>query len=507
MWERAAVCALQQVVAALRAGPGRFAFVSLTLTGQMAGLVLVGRGGEPLYAAIPWHDRRAQPQVAALCAKAPGFYAVTGCPPSAAYPAVKLLWLQEAAGGRMPGVDPRPLREALRAVRWVLSPRDELLRRLTGEIATDPSCAGATGLFDTRMQAWDPGLCAAVGVELGWLPPIRAASDVVGRLAPRLSVETGLPPGLPVVVGAGDGVTQSLGTGCVEGGQLTLSLGTSGVVRAVTAQPLRDRAPSGPPRSTLYPFLSAGGRAAAWAVTGATANGAGVLRWLEASVLGAPLPMAQAGALPAGCDGLMFLPYLSGERSPLWEPAARGVWFGLTPDHGAAHLTRSAVEGVALALRAVTDALRQIGVESRTATLAGGGAVHPLIRRLLADVLALPVATLPNPGLETVRGAAVLGEVARLREHGSAPDELAAARQVIARLVPAPISVTEPGAEARVYTALYARFTELTQRLVPVFRNFYAETAAAADERSAMVDVDGDDTAGGSHCPNSAPSL
>ncbi|MBE3597839.1 MAG: hypothetical protein IMX02_03240 [Limnochordaceae bacterium] len=385
---------------------------------------------------------------------------------------------EEAAEGRITGIASEPFRRALGETRWVLSPRDELFRRLTGEVATDPSCAGATGLFGMASRSWDERLCDLAGVDPSWLPPIRAATEVAGRLPARLHEATGLPSGLPVVLGAGDGVAQSLGTGFVQPGQLTVSLGTSGVVRTVTARPLLDlNSRARAPRLTVYPFLAGAGGELAWVANGATANAAGVLEWLRAAVLRRPLPMDEAASVVAGSDGLLFLPYLSGERTPLWEPSARGVWLGLTPAHTDAHLVRSAVEGVVMALRAVTGALAESGARVHLAALAGGGSIHPVTARILADGLGMPITRLPDPGLETVRGAAVLGLAARLRE-GSSLDEATLARHAARQLVPAPVEVVEPGPCAGAYAALFERFSELTQTLLPLFRRFYQERSA-----------------------------
>lgn len=479
-WERAAAAALQEVVARLRAAgePGVVREVrSLTLTGQMAGLVLVDRAGANPAPALIWQDGRAAEEAALLQQEwGPALYRRTGCPPAALYPLAKLRWLQQAARGRHGPGDEKAARRAVEGLRWVLSPRDELLRRLTGEVATDLSCAAATGLLRLDTMGWDPELSAWAGIDPHWLPPVRLATEAVGRLRRPVADEVGLPPGLPVVLGAGDGVAQNVGLGVIRPGEAVVSLGSSGVVRAVTARPVLDRGDGDrPPRLTVYPFLAcrepvSGPEAAAWVANGATANAAGVLDWLRERLFAGRLRLEEALDVPPGAQGLIFLPFLAGERTPFWEPSARGVLVGLTAAHRPGHVARAAIEGVAMALRGVVQALADNGVAVERAVLAGGAACEHPVRAITASVLGLPAAHYPHPGLEAVRGACVLGLASEIR-HQAGGSELDAAAQACERLLPGACGVIRP-AEAGFYDEWFRVFVRLAEMLLPVFRGW-----------------------------------
>lgn len=455
-WEASAVTALGRVVSGLESGGGGTGDVaSITLTGQMAGLVFVdAQGGHP-YPALPWNDRRAEPAVTSLIeAFGPQYYQRTGCHASSVYPVVKLLWLAKA-GGEGWG----PLRRE--RVRWVLSPKDELARRLSGSVATDPSTAVATGLWNLQRATWDPELCQMAGIHRDQLPPVRPASSVVGGLRQDLARDLGLPSGLPIVLGAGDGVCQNLGVNVVQPGDAVISLGSSGVIRGVTAEPLLDLAHAPSPRLTAYPFVGD-----AWITNGATANAAGVFDWLATLLNTARLPLETMAAVPAGAEGLLFLPYLVGERSPLWEPTARGVYYGLTASSSRGHLVRAAVEGVAMAMRRLLEALREQGWTPHQGALAGGAGTDPRVARIVAEVLGIPLLRYPDPGLETLRGAAILGLAAE--EDRLESDQL---RRVAERINPPEAERFEPE-EPGLYDQVYDRFLELTEAFLPYFRKW-----------------------------------
>ncbi|BAS28067.1 xylulokinase [Limnochorda pilosa] len=458
-WEKAALEALGQVMGdLLAAGISGGDVASLAVTGQMAGLVLVdGEGGHP-YPALPWSDRRAEPVVTRLQAEmGPRYYETTGCHASSVYPAVKLMWIAAGGGGE-------ELRRAVAAARWVLSPKDELLRRLTGSPGTDRSCAVATGLWNLQSDGWDEALCRMAGVRAEQLPPVLPMTAKGGGMRKELARRLGLPAGLPVLMGAGDGVCQNLGVNVMEPGDIALSLGSSGVVRGVTSEPLIDRRPGGPPRVTAYPFV--GG---AWVTNGATANAAGVFDWLARILAGGSgLPLEGIDALAPGSENVLFLPYLAGERSPLWEPSARGVFFGLTGSTRRVHLVRAAVEGVAMAMRRLLDAFREHQPPPRQAALAGGAGTDARIAQILADVLKLPLLRFPEPGLEALRGAAILGAAAGDGAGDALADAVRRAATQINPPVPERFEPRRPGA----YDEVYARFVELTDALMPLFRRW-----------------------------------
>lgn len=471
-WEQAALEALRTVAEQVgqQPSPGHFEYHSLTLTGQMAGLVVVDREGANPRPALIWQDARAAGAARRLAVEwGREAYRRSGCVPSAVYPITKMHELRYGQDGS--AVDLSGWSE----VRWVLSPRDELLRRLSGVIATDPSCAAATGWLDVHALQWDAELCQWSGVDHNWLPPLTMATESVGFLNPSAAQRAGLPAGLPVVLGAGDGVTQNVGLGVTTCRRLVVSLGTSGVVRTVTNDPSLDLDAPRLPRWTIYPFLARGDQlqgadTVAWVVNGATADAAGVLDWLSQTVAGQHLDLASVAAIRPGADGLLFLPFLSGTRSPWWQPEARGVLWGLTTGHGAGHVARAAIEGVAMSLRAIVDAMRGGGLSFEHGVIAGGGAFHRVVRDIVAGVLGLPLYSPSTPGLEAAWGAAVLGRACEIRAEAGYK-EIEAVQRAAAELVPSADEVAVPAHGPNPYEAIYSRFIRLVEALLPLLRD------------------------------------
>ncbi len=282
-------------------------------------------------------------------------------------------------------------------IRHVLLPKDFVRLRLTGGYASDRAGGGGTILFDHATRTWSPEILAALDIPPEWLPATFEGPEVTGRVSGEAAAATGLREGTPVVAGGGDQAATAVGTGAVVPGIVTASLGTSGVVFATTDGPAID------PQGRVHAFPHAvPGR---WHMMGVTLAAAGSLAWLHDALVpdrSYDELSSLAGATPAGADGLVFLPYLSGERTPYPDPLARGAFVGLTTRHGLGHLVRAVMEGVAFSLLDSLDVMVEAGVtRPQQIRISGGGARSATWRQIVADVLDAEVAT-----VTTTEGAA-----------------------------------------------------------------------------------------------------
>ncbi|BDG59137.1 gluconokinase [Caldinitratiruptor microaerophilus] len=389
----AADAAVPAALAQAGAGPGDV--LGLVLSTYLHGLGALDARGAPLTPVLTWADGRAAPQADAMRARPDwaGLAARTGCPPHPMYPLYKLRWLREE----------RP--DLWSRAAGFADPKSLLIRHWTGEWALDHSVASATGLVDVSRLDWDPGALAWAGVDPSRLPalvPPTTALPLLREAAARL----GLRAGTPVVVGAGDGMLANLGSGAIEPGVLAATVGTSAALRAVLPVPRTD------PRARLWCYHLAPGR---YVLGGSLSSGGMVLAWVRDRLYAPDTPyetlLAEAAAVPPGAGGLLFLPYLSGERSPGFNARMRGVWFGLGLEHGRGHLVRSALEGIAFRLASVLEPLEELAGPAREVRAAGGLARSPLWLSVCADVLGREVAV-PDQVESTALGAFVLGGVA-----------------------------------------------------------------------------------------------
>ena len=428
-WWRAVVEATKAAV-----GQRGARVAALGLSGQMHGVVLADDRGGPLRPAVLWADTRSSELLAAYRGLDEDARRRLGNPPAVGMAGPSLLWLRE----HEPGV--------YASARWALQAKDWLRLRLTGEVAAEPSDASATLLYDLESDDWAYPVVEALGLRPDLLAPLVASAAVAGTLAREAAGDLGLRAGLPVAAGAADTAAAMLGGGLSRPGSVQLTVGTGGQIVAPRSSPEPD--PSG--RTHLY-------RAAApnlWYSMAAIQNAGLALEWAR-KTLGASWGEVyeEAFAVPPGAGGVLFLPYLSGERTPRFDPGARGAWVGLGLDHGRGHLLRAALEGVAFALREGLEALEDAGTPIPELRLAGGGTASDPWRRLLADALGRPLRPLPEAlaSVASARGAALLAGLAA----GLYEDTLA--------LAPDPGRAIWPG-EA-VYEAAYARYRELYPRL------------------------------------------
>lgn len=367
------------------------------LTGQMHGTVLLDADLHPLGNAVIWSDSRSADDARVLMQRSGDtIVEIAGSAVAAGFQAATLRWVR------------RTQPERWRDVRSVLLPKDYLRLRLTGVLATDPSDAAGTLLADRRTRDWSPTLLELAGIAAGHLPGIQPSTAVTGKLSEIAATDLGLPPGIPVVAGAADAAAAALGAGVVSGSQLLITLSTGAQVLATQNAPNYDRA------GRLHTFASAlepSSTSAGWYTMGATTAAGLALRWLRDRVLnGAGYDELNqlASAAPLGANRLIFLPHMTGERSPNLNPDARGAFIGLTPAHDRADLARAVFEGVALSIHDAYQPLaHMMGAAPSEIVLAGGGARSPLWRQILADLFALPVKPLETAE-QTVIGAAAL---------------------------------------------------------------------------------------------------
>jgi len=431
-WWNASASVVREVSAAVRGD-----VVAIGLTGQMHGSVFLDQRGQVIRPAILWNDQRTAHHARMLAERvgADRLIDITGNPSLTGFQAPKVLWLRDA----------EPVQ--YRHLRHLLLPKDYLRFRLSGEFVTDASDASGTLLLDVRKRHWSQQILAALEIPGEWMPTVLESPSVGGTLSAEAAEQLGLRPGIPIAAGAGDNAAAAIGTGIVRSGLISSSIGTSGVLFAHSDQLSID------PSGRLHAFCHAvPGQYHLLAVT--LAAGASLRWWRD--LLGEALSYEELATLaedvPAGANGLVFLPYLSGERTPHLDPEARGALLGLRAHHTRADLTRAVFEGVVFGLRDGLDLMRGLGLDIQAARATGGGARSPLWRQLQADIFNLPIErTVADEG--PAYGAALLAGVAA----GVFRDVQQAAEQV--RVVDA---VDTPNTErVRVYEARYQTYRQL----------------------------------------------
>jgi xylulokinase len=391
--------AVEAAVAALREeAPGPFASIrSIGLSGQMHGAVLLGSDDRVLRPAILWNDGRSHAQAAELAARHPDLARVVGVKPMPGFTAPKLVWLRQ----HEPAV--------FDAVATVLLPKDYIRLKLTGERATEMSDAAGTWWLDEAERAWSPEALAATGLKASHMPRLMEGSAVSGHLRPDMAAAWGLPPGIPVAGGGGDAAAGGVGLGAVRDGDAFLSLGTSAQLFVANAgyRPF--------PETLVHAFCHA--VPDRWFQMGAMLNGASCLAW-AARLLDAEIPvlLAEAEAAFTGPSPLLFLPYLTGERTPHDDPHARGVFFGLSPEMTRAALVQAVLEGVAYSFADAKLSFDQAGTSLGQAGVIGGGSRSLFWTRILANVLDMTLVRYDGADKGPAFGAARLGRMAATGE-------------------------------------------------------------------------------------------
>jgi len=435
-WWDAAVVAIKGVLA--EAGVSGSQVKGIGLSGQMHGLVMMDGAAAVIRPSLIWCDQRSQAQVDAVNAKLgpENILRYIANPVLTGFTLPKLLWVR----------DNEPHNFA--RMRRMLLPKDYVRFRLTGEFATEVSDASGTALFDVVNRHWSYEMIDGLGLDRTTLPKCYESTEVSGKITPRVAEITGLVAGTPVVGGGGDQAASAVGNGIVEPGIVSCTLGTSGVVFAHMDQVAYD------PAGRVHTFCHA--VRDKWHVMGVT-QGAGLsLQWFRNRL--APgteydALTAEAEQSPAGAQGLFWLPYLMGERTPHLDATARGGWIGLTNSHTRADLIRAVIEGVCYSQRDCLDIVAGLGVPLNSVRASGGGAKSAFWRQLLADILGKRVVTLETRE-GSAYGAALLALVGT-GEYGSVPDVCRNAIRETESVAPRPVETAYYGRAHGVYKALY----------------------------------------------------
>lgn len=443
-WWEACVKTIREVLAISGVKPADIAGIGIA--GQMHGLVMLDAGGEVLRKSILWCDGR----TAAECAEITRIVGpsrlieITANPALTGFTAGKILWVRKH--------EP----ELYARCRHILLPKDFLRYRLSGVYAGEVSDASGTNLLDVPKRCWSREIIDALEIEAAWLPELYESSEVTGCINHEAAALTGLLEGTPIVGGAGDNAAAAVGTGIVKEGNAFITLGTSGVIFAHSDRVKID------PQGRVHSFCSA--VPGAWSVMSCTLAAGGALQWYRNQFCAAEMQTAQglgvdayelmgrqAGRIPIGAGRLLFLPYLMGERSPVLDEDARGVFFGLSGIHTRYHLLRAVMEGVVYSQRECLDILKEMKVVPEKIFATGGGGTSPVWRQMLADNFDCPVTTIANregPAL----GAAILAGVG-----AGVWDSVQTACQSLIRVNETCLPVTENAAAYQPYYELYCQ--------------------------------------------------
>lgn len=445
-WWRAVVRCTRALL--LRADDNRaHCIVAVGFSGHMNGAVLVDEDGVPLRPALIHADIRAGEQCERLRYRLSedSYYAITGNRLAPFYSLPKLMWLME----REP--------DTVARARWLLQAKDYCVGRMTGRWGiTDPSDASLTGIYDVNRLRWSEEVAESANVPKYLLPEVLPSTAVVGGVSAEAARATGLPKGVPVVIGAGDGACATVGAGAVEVGDSYTYIGGTAWTSC-----LRERfTPDVHMRLTTLMSAQQG----RWVQFGTVQSAGSAWDWfvrLLGGGLSASRLQAEAERVPAGSGGLVFLPYLSGERAPVWNPLARGVFFGLQAHHTRAHLARAVLEGVACALGSILRIVREHGaVLGASIRVVGGGTRNDLWMCILADVYGCPIEIPQHADTSTAIGAAVIAGVGVGLYDGFG----------IAKRIAGVERRIEPALEnAQIYDAVSALYADLLSAVSPLF--------------------------------------
>ncbi len=433
------------------------------LTGQMHGMVALDRAGSVLRPCIMWNDQRTAAQCEAITEQVGSERVIqlTGNPVLPGFTAPKIAWTRENEPEVYGNIDK------------VLLPKDFVRYKLTGEFFTDVSDASGTSLLDVANRAWSEEMLAAFDVPASWMPEVTESPVASTKISMDGAKATGLLEGTPVIAGGGDQAAQAVGCGIVRTGAISATVGTSGVVFAHSDEYRVE------PAGKLHAFCHA--VPGKWHLMGVMLSAAGSFQWYRNQLCQTEMAAEAAGGpdaydaltglaseAPAGSEGLLFLPYLSGERTPHPDPNARGSFVGLSLRHGKPHLTRAVLEGVCYGLNDSLTLMRNLGIVPDRIILSGGGARSTLWKQMLADVFATPC-EMVNAVEGAAYGAALLASVG------------AGIHSSVEEACNVGIRVTDavgPGPELEIYKAFYPRYRALYPALRGEFETL-AETVFA----------------------------
>lgn len=427
----------------------------VVFSGQMMGCVALDKAARPIHNAIIWADQRSVEQERWLSEhiSPERVYAITGHRLSASYSLCKMLWLRDN------------LSEKYRSAHKFVHAKDAVVARLTGAFVTDPSDASGMNLYDLVRGQWSDEIIDAAGIDPAQLPDPHPSTEVVGGILRDVVDEVGLLAGTPVVIGGGDGMCAATGAGVVREGTAYNYIGSSSWIGLATSSPVFD--PSY--RTFNWAHLVPG----MFGPCGTMQAAGGSYQWTRDQLCSPEAQAAQALGIspyelmnlkveqsPVGANGLLFLPYLMGERSPRWNPRARGAFIGLTIRHTRADMIRAVLEGITMNLRIIQEALTAQGAQIEAMRVIGGGARGRLWNRIMADIYGVPVHRLAILEEATSMGAALAGGIGV----GVYPDFsiIESMNRVVEVIEPDPVS------HAR-YQQIFPIFESAYQALVPIY--------------------------------------
>lgn len=454
-WWRAVVSSIRKIIA--ETGEAS-AIAAIGLSGQMHGLVPLDGNNRPLRPAILWCDQRTFRECEFIDSLlGPRLIELVSNPALTGFTAPKLLWMLNN--------EPHLFME----MRSFLLPKDYVRYRLTGERYMEISDAAGTLLLDVAAGDWSAEVVKTLELNGDLFPPIAGSAEVCGAITKAVAAETGLAEGTPVVGGGADNTCAAVGTGIVHEGRVSSSIGSSGVIFAHSDELKTD------PGARVHAFNHS--VPDCWYLMGVMLSAGLSLKWFRDTFGAAEIEAEKSGGrdayellaesaadAPPGCEGLLFLPYLNGERTPHSDPFARGVFCGITPRHGRGHMIRAVMEGVVYGLKDSLDIMKELGIEPSEVRATGGGGRSPFWRQMQADAFGVPVVTVNNDEGPAF-GAALLAGVGA-GAFGGVAEASDATVKVVSESTPRPEFTDK-------YEAAHRRFRELYSALKRTFRNFY----------------------------------
>jgi xylulokinase len=443
LWWEGTVTSVRRVISDSGIDPS--SITGIGLTGQMHGLVLLDEKGHVLRPAILWNDQRTSAECDEIRDRVgkDRLIQINGNDALNGFTAPKILWVKN----KEPDI--------FRSVHHILLPKDYVRYRLTGIFATDRAGGSGTILFDLKQRDWSRELLEALDINPIWLPPTFEGPEITGELSSEAAKVIGLRAGTPVVAGGGDQEAQAVGVGAVTPGIVALTLGTSGVIFASVDEPIID------PDGRLQTFCHA--LPEKWHLMGVMLSAGGSLQWFRDTftpdVDFSDLIM-NTTSIPAGSEGLIFLPYLTGERTPHPDPLARGAFVGLTVRHTLNHMTRAVLEGVGFGLRESFELMKNTGLPViKEIRISGGGARNPIWQQILADIMQVDLIQ-----VNTIEGAAYGAALLSAVGVGIFPDVETACMNTIYLT-----DRTSPGKSSYVYSSAYPHYKALYPSLSYTF--------------------------------------
>ena len=454
--------ATKEAVRSLLEGIDPSTVSAIGLTGQMHGLVLLDEWGEVLRPCIMWNDQRSHLECEEITelVGSQKVLEITGNPVLAGFTAPKIRWVQKN--------EP----EIFNKTAKVLLPKDYIRYKLTGEFFSDVSDASGTSLLNVGERKWSDEILGALGWNKDWLPEVTESTEMSANISAEGSEATGLPVGIPVAAGGGDCAAQAVGSSIVQEGKVSVTLGTSGVVFAQSDQYRVE------PEGKLHAFCHA--VPGKWHLMGVMLSAAGSFQWYKNNLGDLESKLEEEGGgdayenltrkaaiVPPGSDGLIFLPYLSGERTPYPDPYAKGCFIGLSLRHKKEHLSRSVLEGVSFGLKDSLQLMKKLGIHPKEVQLSGGGTKSTLWKQMLADIFDAPC-TMVNAREGAAYGAALLASVGS----GQFKDVDTACRTWIRNT-----ETIDPGQNAKIYQKNYTIY----QGLYPKLKETFGQIASLED--------------------------